>query len=67
MKGKPARIANIGPKGRRRRVLLGLGVLGVGVMVLGLDLVAASRWWLVAVFGLFWAGALGVLQASAFT
>ena len=49
------------------RLRIGLVMLGVGLMVLVLDLAAASRWWLGVVFGLFWAGALGVLQASAFT
>jgi fucose permease len=67
MRGAPPTIANIGPRGRRRRLLLGLVLLAVGLLVVVLDLAAASGWWLVAVFALFWAGALGVLQAHGHT
>jgi fatty acid desaturase len=60
-------LANIGPLQRRRRLLYGLVMLVVGLAVVVLDLAAASRWWLVAVFAPVWAGALGVLQACGHT
>ena len=44
-------------------MLFGLVLLAAGLSVVVLDVAAASGWWLVAVFALFWAGALGVLQA----
>jgi fatty acid desaturase len=55
--------ANIGPKGRRSRLLSGLVLAASGLAVVVTDLAAGSRWWLVAVFALIWGGALGVLQA----
>jgi len=67
MRGAAPTIANIGPRGRRRRGLFGLVLLAAGLSVVVLDLAAASGWWLVAVFALFWAGALGVLQARGHT
>ena len=42
-------------------------MLAVGLAVVVMDLAAASRWWLVAVFAFFWGGALGVLQACGHT
>jgi hypothetical protein len=48
-------------------MLFGLVLLAAGLSVVVLDLAAASGWWLVAVFALFWAGALGVLQARGHT
>jgi fatty acid desaturase len=60
-------LANIGPRGRRRRQIFGIVMLVVGLAVALLDLPAASRWWLVAVFACFWLGSLGVLQARAHT
>ena len=62
------RVANIGPRGRRRRVLLGAGALAAGVAVLALLLMlGVDRGWRVLLVGLFWAGALGILQARAHT
>ena len=60
-------LANIGPRGRRGRLLVGLVMAVAGLAVVVMDLAAVSRWWLVAVFALFWAGALGVLQACGHT
>jgi hypothetical protein len=61
-------LANIGPRGRRRRLLWGLAGLAVGT---GLEAVfvvrAAPAWWRLAVFAAFWLGALGVMQASGHT
>lgn len=42
-------------------------MLVVGLAVVVMDLAASSGWWLVAVFALFWGGALGVLQARGHT
>jgi fatty acid desaturase len=60
-------LANIGPRGRRRRLLFGLVMLAAGLAVVVTDLVAGSRWWLVAIFALIWGGVLGVLQARGHT
>jgi len=60
-------LANIGPSGRCRRLAFGIVMLAVGLAVVVMDLAAASRWWLVAVFAFFWGGALGVLQACGHT
>ena len=62
-----SRLANIGPRGRRRRLIFGIvGTLGA-LAVVALDLAARSRLWLAAVFVLFFIGALGALQAGAHT
>jgi hypothetical protein len=64
---RPPLLANIGPRGRRRRLVFGIvGTLG-GLAVVVLDLPASSRLWLLAVFVLFLSGALGALQAGAHT
>jgi hypothetical protein len=61
-------LANIGPRGRRTRLLTGVAafLLGVGALAL---LVAggAPRAWRVAIFAPFWFGALGLAQARART
>jgi fatty acid desaturase len=67
MSDRETSLANIGPLQRRRRLLYGLVMFVVGLAVVVLDLAAASRWWLVAVFTLFSAGAVGVLQARGHT
>ena len=67
MTGKVVSPANIGSRGRRSRLTRGLALLAVGIAVVVLDLAAASRWWLVAVFALFGGGALDVLQAVGHT
>jgi hypothetical protein len=64
---RPPGLANIGPRGRRRRLVFGiLGTLGA-LAVVALDLAAHSRLWLLAVFVLFFSGALGALQAGGHT
>jgi len=67
MRGEVVPLVNIGSKGRRRRLARGLALLAVGIAVAVLDLAAASRWWLVAVFVLVWGGVLDVLQALGHT
>lgn len=52
---------NIGPRERRKRLILGVAALGVAVL---LALAGQSRWWRVGLFFLFWLGALGLLQAK---
>ena len=62
------RAANIGPKGRRRRVLMGAATLVAGSVVLVVLLVSGvGRGWRAALWVPFWAGALGILQARAHT
>lgn len=57
-------IANIGPRERRRRMRFGVLLLVVGAglaaLLVGID---AHRFWRLALFLPFWAGAVGVLQA----
>lgn len=58
------RVANLGPHGRRRRLVLGLAMLAAGVAVAGALLVAgAGTGWLLLTWPPFWAGALGLIQA----
>ena len=62
------RAANIGPRGRRRRVLLGAGALAAGVAILALLLMlGVDRGWRALLVVPFWAAALAVLQARAHT
>jgi len=62
------RVANIGPRGRRRRVLLGAAALAAGVAILALLLMlGVDRGWRALLVVPFWAGALGILQARAHT
>ena len=62
------RIANIGPRGRRRRALLGVAALAAGVAILALLLMlGVDRGWRALLVVPFWAGALGILQARAHT
>ena len=72
LRGKVARgvhrIENIGPRGRRRRVLIGAAALVAGVVSLvALLLIDIDRGWRAILFVPFWAGALGVLQARGHT
>lgn len=66
---RPAqRLANIGPKGRRQRLVTGAAAIGVGVIaLLALVLIGVDRGWRVALLVPFWAGALGLLQAHGHT
>src|SRR2546428_14049655 len=60
------RAANIGPKGRRRRALMGVATLAVGVVALVVSLMSGvDRAWRVALVEPFWAGALGLSPAAA--
>jgi hypothetical protein len=57
-------IPNIGPRGRRQRLTLGVVSLGVAVL-LGTVLLAfgAAPGWRFALFVPLWIGALGIFQA----
>jgi hypothetical protein len=62
------RAANIGPKGRRRRVVTGAVALAAGIAALVVLLLGdVGRGWRMALVVPFWAGALGVLQARGHT
>ena len=55
---------NIGPRERRKRLLMGVTVLTVGAAIaLALLATGAARPWRIALFLPFWIGALGLLQA----
>jgi hypothetical protein len=59
-----ARVANIGPRERRRRLILGVVTLAVGVAaVAALIIGGAGRGWIVLAVVPFWVGALGLVQA----
>jgi hypothetical protein len=59
-----ARIANIGPRGRQRRMGFGIVILVLTALAaVALYQVHAQRIWRVALFLPFWMGALGVFQA----
>ena len=61
---RPRRAVNIGPRGRRRRLGLGVLLLAVGAgLVVGLDSVDARPGWLLLAFVPFFVGLLGILQA----
>jgi hypothetical protein len=68
MPGVTENVANLGPRQRRRRLLMGVVMLAVGVgLVATLVALDVDRGWrLVAVLP-FWAGALGLFQAKAHT
>ncbi|HEY0172452.1 MAG TPA: hypothetical protein VGB98_15630 [Pyrinomonadaceae bacterium] len=56
--------ANIGPREQRKRRLLGIVSLTVGVGVAFLLVVfGAARWWRLVVFFPLWMAGLGLLQA----
>ena len=55
---------NIGPRERRKRLVMGVATLGVSAAIaLALILAGVNRWWRVGLFIPFWMGALGVFQA----
>jgi len=61
---RPHRAVNIGPRGQRRRLGLGVLMLAVGAgLVAGLIALDAHPGWLLLAFPPFFAGALGILQA----
>ena len=63
----PLMPANIGPKGRRARLIFGLVLLAAGLALIVGGVAADARWWLVVIFMVFWLGSLGVLQARGHT
>lgn len=59
-----AELANIGPKEIRKRLLMGVAVLAVGVVLaVVLAHTRVSRVWYAALFLPFWVGTLGISQA----
>ena len=59
-----AKLANIGPKETRKRLLMGVGMLAVGVVVaVILTQAGVSRGWYSVLFLPFWMGTLGISQA----
>ncbi len=57
-------VSNIGPRGRRQRLALGLVSFGIA-MLLGVVLFGfgAARGWRLVLFVPLWVGALGIFQA----
>ena len=59
-----AKLANIGPKETRKRLLMGVAMLAVGVVVaVILTQAGVSRGWYSVLFLPFWMGTLGISQA----
>jgi hypothetical protein len=59
-----AELANIGPKEARKRLLMGVGVLAIGIVVAVIFTHAGvSSGWYSVLFLPFWAGTLAVSQA----
>jgi len=57
-------IANIGPKEIRKRVLMGVAMLAMGIILAVFFAHAdVSRGWYAALFLPFWMGTLGISQA----
>jgi ABC-type spermidine/putrescine transport system permease subunit I len=64
MNGAKAELANIGPKEIRKRLLMGVAMLALGVVVaVVLAHADVSRGWYAALFLPFWIGALALSQA----
>jgi hypothetical protein len=58
-------VANIGPKGRRRRLIFGAAFLGLGVLAVAALIAGGASWfWSAALFLPLWVGALGLFQAT---
>jgi hypothetical protein len=58
------KVANIGPGERRKRMVLGLSALAVGIVLVGaLAALGVSPGWSLVAFGPFFMAALGLLQA----
>ncbi len=56
--------ANIGPRERRKRLLMGITMLAAGVVIaLGMIAAGAPRVWRIGLFFPFWMGSLGIFQA----
>jgi len=59
---------NIGAGESRKRVIMGVTMLAVGLgIAAALALAGVSRWWLIGLFLALWVGALGFFQARAKT
>ena len=59
-----AELANIGPKETRKRLLMGVAMLAMGVaLAVILTHAGVSRGWYAALFLPFWMGTLAVSQA----
>ena len=57
-------LANIGPKETRKRLLMGVAMLAMGVVLAVIFTHAGvSRWWYVVLFLPFWMGTLALSQA----
>ena len=59
-----AQLANIGPKEARKRLLMGVAMLALGVVLAVIFTHAGvSRGWYAVLFLPFWMGTLGISQA----
>jgi hypothetical protein len=59
-----ADLANIGPKETRKRLLMGVAMLAMGVVLAVIFAHAGvSRWWYAVLFLPFWMGTLPVSEA----
>jgi hypothetical protein len=59
-----AKLANIGPKETRKRLLMGVAMLATGVVLaIIFTHTGVSRWWYSVLFLPFWMGTLGISQA----
>ena len=57
-------LANIGPKEARKRLLMGIAMLAVGVVLTAIfTYVGVSRGWYLVLFLPFWMGTLSVFEA----
>lgn len=62
--GKKTQLANIGPKETRKRLLMGVAMLAIGVVMAGVFAHAdVSRGWYALLFLPFWMGTLALSQA----
>jgi hypothetical protein len=61
-------VPNIGPRGRRRRLLSGIATLAVGIaLAVWAVATGAPRAWRLLLVAPFWSGTLGILQSRAKT
>ena len=64
MNGAKAELANIGPKENRKRLLMGVAMLALGVVLAVIFAHAdVTRGWYAALFLPFWMGTLAISQA----
>ena len=55
---------NIGPREERKRLIMGIVALAVGLgIAAGLMVIGVDRWWRLGLFFPFWIAALGIFQA----